>query len=52
MVERHNELLRSQLHLVDEQCQRDGLLVTDTAILDEAVLALQDRIWTPEPDAC
>ena len=39
MVERHNELLRRQLHLVDEQCSRDGLLVSDTAILDECVLA-------------
>ena len=28
MFERHSELLRQQLHLVDEQCSRDGLLPT------------------------
>ncbi|CAK0834374.1 unnamed protein product [Prorocentrum cordatum] len=39
MVERHHELLRHQLHLVDEQCTRDGTPVPDEAILDECVLA-------------
>eukprot|EP00959_Pyramimonas_sp_CCMP1952_P429900 9003581-Pyramimonas_sp.AAC.1 len=39
MVERRPEFLRKQLHLVDEQCARDGVPVPDEAILDECVLA-------------
>eukprot|EP00971_Amphidinium_carterae_P102564 2030284-Amphidinium_carterae.1 len=39
MVERHNDLLRRQLHLVDEQLERDGVAVPPEAILDESVLA-------------
>ena len=39
MIERHNELLRSQLHRVEGQLQREGLALTAEAILDECVLA-------------
>ena len=39
MIERHNELLRSQLHQVEGQLQREGLALTAEAILDECILA-------------
>ena len=39
IVEKHNDLLRKQLHLVDEQCSRDGINVPDDCILAECVLA-------------
>eukprot|EP00959_Pyramimonas_sp_CCMP1952_P238490 4983428-Pyramimonas_sp.AAC.1 len=39
MVAMHRELLRKQLHLVDEQCACDVVPVPDVAILEECVLA-------------
>ena len=39
MVERHNDLLRDQVHLIKEQMELDGIGVDDDQILDEAVLA-------------
>eukprot|EP00971_Amphidinium_carterae_P012898 254252-Amphidinium_carterae.1 len=39
MVEKHNDLLRRQLHLVDEQLDRDGVSMPPEAVLDESVLA-------------
>jgi hypothetical protein len=39
MVERHNELLRRQLHLIDSQATSDGLRVSFPQILQEAVFA-------------
>ena len=39
LAERHNELLRQQFHKIRSQCHQEGLRVTNTDILDEAVLA-------------
>ena len=39
MVERHNELLRSQLHRVEGQLAREGLALPPVATLDECFLA-------------
>ena len=39
MIERHNELFRSQLHRVEGQLQREGIVLSPEAILDECVLA-------------
>lgn len=39
MVERHGEILRRQLHLLEGQASSEGLAVPFTAILAEAVFA-------------
>ena len=39
MIERHNELLRRQIHLTDQQATNDGLRVSFTQILNEALFA-------------
>ena len=39
MVERHNEILRRQLHLLEDQSNAEGLAVTFSTVLAEAVFA-------------
>ena len=39
VIERRNELLRQQYHKIRSQCQKDGVKVSKTQMLDEAVLA-------------
>ena len=39
VVERHNEILRRQIHLMDQQATRDGLRVSFTQVLNEAVFS-------------
>ena len=39
MIERHNALLRDQLHLIKDQMALDGAPVPDECILAEAILA-------------
>ena len=38
-VEKHNDLMRRSLHTVGEQCERDGLNVSDSMIVDECNFA-------------
>ena len=39
MVERHNEILRRQLHVLEDQSNAEGLAIPFTTILSEAVFA-------------
>ena len=39
IVERHNALLRDQLHYIDDQMDLDGIVIDEDCILAEAVLA-------------
>ena len=39
LVEKHNDLIRRQLHFIDSQLKRDNVVVTKQSIVDEAQLA-------------
>ena len=40
MVERHNEILRRQLHVLEDQSNAEGLAVPFTTVVSEAVFAI------------
>ena len=46
-VERHGALLRVAMHLIEEQCQREGVPITIHALLAQALFCrkLHDNSW-------